>query len=176
MMGGRGMMSGMMGGQGMMGSDMMSGMMGSDMMSGGMMRMMMSHMMGSPGGMGMMMGRMGQMMGGMMGPKAGGDGMMQMNRMLEGLDLTPEQWDKIRTLAREHLEKVADMWARRMKVRIELASLRWDKETDLARIKALFVQDAEAKADMFMAGVTYLRDLKAMLTPEQRKELESRGF
>ncbi len=175
-------MMGMMGGQGMMGDrGMMSGMMGSDMMGGGMMgggmmRVMMSHMMGGSGGMGMMMGRMTGKMGGMMGPKAGADGMMQMAGMLESLDLTPEQWDKVRTLARERLEKLADMWAQRMKVRIELASLRWEKETDLARIKALFVQDAEAKADMFMAGMTYLRDLKAMLTPEQRKELESRGF
>jgi len=50
------------------------------------------------------------------------------------------------------------------------------RATDLARMKVLFVQDAEARADMFMTGMTYLRDLKAMLTPEQRKELENRGF
>lgn len=109
------------GGQGMM------GMMDQGMMGQGMMRMMMSHMMGGPGGMGKMMGQMGA---GMKDRAGGPRGMAHMARMLEGLNLTPGQWDKVRGLARERLEKMADLWAQRMKLQIELAGLSWDKEVN----------------------------------------------
>ena len=44
---------------------------------------------------------MGQTGSGMKGPGGGRRGMAQMARMLEGLNLTPEQWDQVRSLARE---------------------------------------------------------------------------
>lgn len=167
--GAMGMMSGpgSDGSTGMMGSDMM----GHGMMGPGMMRMMMSHMMGAPGGMGKMMGPMGCMMG-----HGGPGGMARMENMLERLALTPEQWDQVRTLARERLEKMADLWARRMKLQIELASLRWDEKIDPDQVKSLFVRKAEAQAEMFLASLDYLHELKAVLSPEQRKQLEGMGF
>jgi Spy/CpxP family protein refolding chaperone len=159
--GGEPEMMGMMGGPGDEG--------GQDMMGPGMMRMMMSHMMGGPGGMGKMMGKMGRGM-------KGRGGMAHMARMLEELNLTPEQWDQVRTLARERLEKMADLWAQRMKLQIELAALRWDTEIDPQKVKDLFVKKAEAKAEMFLAGLAYMRELKKIITAEQLKKLESQGF
>ena len=164
---GTGMM-GMMGGpddangQGMMG-----------MMDQGIMRMMMSHMMGGPGGMGKMMGQKGS---GMKGRDGGSRDMAQMARLLEGLNLTPEQWDQVRGLARERLEKMVDLWAQRMKLQIELAGLRWDKEINPQQIKEGFVKEAEAKAEMFLAGLEYLSGLKRILSQEQLKKLEAQGF
>lgn len=165
--GGPGMMGMMAGpddenGQGMMG-----------MMDHGMMQMMMSHMMGGPGGMGKMMGQMGSSMRGRDG---GSRGMVQMARMLEGLNLTPGQWDQVRGLARERLEKMADLWAQRMKLQIELAGLRWDKEIDPQKVKDLFVKKAEANAEMFLTSLDYLRKLKGVLTQEQLKKLEAQGL
>ncbi len=144
-----------------------------DMMDQGMMRMMMSHMMGGPGGMGKMMGQMGS---GMKGPDGGPRGMAHMARMLEGLNLTPEQWDQVRGLARERLEKMADLWAQRMKLQIELAGLRWDQEINPQQVKEVFVKEAEAKAEMFLTSLDYLRKLKGVLTQEQLKKLEAQGL
>jgi hypothetical protein len=143
------------------------------MMDQGMMRMMMSHMMGGPGGMGKMMGQMGS---GMKGPGGGPRGMAQMAHMLEGLNLTPEQWDQVRGLARERLEKMADLWAQRMKLQIELAGLSWDKEVNPQQVKEVFVKEAEAKAEMFLTSLDYLRKLKGVLNQEQLKKLEAQGL
>ena len=167
--------SGMMPGSGGGSGPGMMGMMdGPDDESGrGMMGMMMSHMMGGPGGMGKMMGQMGT---GRKGRDGGPRGMAHMARMLENLNLTPEQWDQVHTLARDRLEKMADLWAQRMKLQIELAGLRWDKEIDPQQVKNLFVKKAEAKAEMFLASLAYMRELKGILTQEQLKKLEGQGF
>jgi hypothetical protein len=140
-------------------------------MGPGMMPMMMSHMMGGPGGMGKMMGNMKSGMG--MGCCKGPAGMA---KMLETLDLTPVQWEQVRTLARKHLEKMADMWAWQMKLRIEMAALRPEQEIDREAVKKIFVNTAEARAEMFLTGLEYLRELKGVLDKEQLKKWEAQGF
>lgn len=169
----KGAKGGRMGMQGMMADsdEKGPGMMG--MMGQGMMRMMMSHMMAGPGGMGRMMGQMGC---DMMGQRGGPGGMARMDRMLEDLNLTPEQWDQVRTQARAALDKMVDLWAQRMKLKIELAGLNWDEKTDPQQVKDLFVKTAEAKAEMLLACLQYLRELKATLTLEQLKTLEDQGL
>lgn len=166
---------------GMMGSGGGHGMMGPGgggcpkmmgMMDNGMMPMMMAHMMGGAGGMGKMMGQMGA--GAMSG--VGSGGMAHMVQMLENLNLTSDQWDQVRNLAAERLEKMADLWAQRMKLQIGLAALRWDKEIDPQQVKDLFVKKAEAKAEMFLTSLDYLRKLKGVLTQEQLKKLEAQGL
>ncbi len=159
---------GMMGGMGMMGDGDGPGMMGQ-----GMMDMMMSHMMGGPGGMGMMMGNMGP---GMKGQGGGPKGMKRMAHMLENLDLTADQWDKVRELAKKRLGKMADLWAQRMKLRIDMAGLRWDKDLDPEKVKGVFVKKAEVKAEMFLSCMSYLRDLKKILNEDQIKKLSVQGF
>lgn len=148
---------------------------GESMMGGmekNMMRMMMSHMMGGPGGMRKMMDKM---KSGTERNAGGLRSMVHMARMLEELDLTPEQWDQVRQLARTGLDKMVDLWAQRMKLRIELASVNWEEKVDAQKVKELFVKRAEAKADMLMACLTYLRSLQELLTPEQLEQLNDRG-
>lgn len=128
---------------------------------------MMSHMMGSPGGMGKMMGHMGGCMKGC----GGIPGMAQMANILKDLNLTSEQWKEVRTSARKRLDKMADLWAERMKLQMELASLDWDKEMDPQKVKSLFVKEAEAKAEMFLTSSDYLRKLRKVLTPDQLEKL-----
>ncbi|MFO7964057.1 MAG: hypothetical protein R6U50_09075 [Desulfobacterales bacterium] len=160
-MGGRGQkMMGMMGGAGDKCRRQMMGNMG-----GGMMQMMMSHMTAGPGGMDHMMGMMG---GGMM-HRSGGPA-----QMLENLNLTPEQWDRVHALARKHLERMIDLSATKKKLQLEMAGLRMDRELDPQQVKQLFSRIAEVKADMFLTGRDYMRGVKDILTEEQIKELESR--
>ncbi len=148
------------------------GMMG--MMEQGMMHMMMSHMTGGQtGGMGKMMGKMGSRM------KDGGDSPLELPKvvhMLDALDLSQGQWEQVRSLARDRLEKMVDVWAQRMKLRIELAAVPWDREVDPQKVKDLFVRRAEANAELFLVSLDYLRSLKSILTQEQLEKLEAQGL
>ena len=90
------------------------------------------------------------------------------------MNLTPEQWEKVRPMAKQGLDKMADLSAKSMKAQIEIAGLRWDKEMDAQKVKKLFAEEAEVQAEMFLTGMNYLRGLKNVLTPEQAQQLE--GF
>lgn len=166
-------MMGMMGGSDDGDGHGMMEMMGQGMMGKGMMKMMMSHMMGGPGGMGKMMGKKGA---GMKGHGGGPAGMKRMAHMLETLDLTDAQWNQVRNLARVRLEKMADLWAQKMKLRIEMAALNSNTDLDPEKVKDLFVRKAEVKAEMFLSGWSYLRDLKEILNEDQIKKLSAQGF
>jgi len=166
------------GGSGMMAKMHRSGEEGDPGMMGemgqGMMHMMMSHMTGGQtGGMGKMMGKMGSRL------KDGGGAppeLPKMVHMLDGLDLSQAQWEQVRSLARKRLEKMVDLWAQRMKLRIELAAIRWDQEVDPQKVKDLFVRRAEAGAELFLGSLDYLQSLRAILTREQIEELEAQGL
>ncbi|MFO7783106.1 MAG: Spy/CpxP family protein refolding chaperone [Thermodesulfobacteriota bacterium] len=154
--------SGQEGGSGMMGK-----MAGMEKKGGGMMDMMMAHMMGGPGGMGTMTGALGAEDEGLKGGRAA-----HMIHMLEELNLSPGQWDRVRSLAREKLDRMADLWAQRMKMRIELAALNYDQEIDPQHVKNVFVKAAEARAGMFLTSLEYMKGLREILTPEQLEKLE----
>ncbi len=87
--------------------------------------------------------------------------------------MTPGQWEQVHTLAGTRLEKMADLWAEQMKIRIKLATIKWGQTIDPQQVKDLFVKMAEARAEMFLAGVDYLNGLKEILTQEQLKKLET---
>jgi len=53
--------------------------------------------------------------------------------ILENLKLTSDQWDQVRPLARQRLLQMVDLWARQMKLRIELAGLGWETNIDQQR-------------------------------------------
>ncbi|WP_028322383.1 Spy/CpxP family protein refolding chaperone [Desulfatiglans anilini] len=142
------------------------------MMGTGMMRGMMSHMMGGPGGMDEMMTLSGcRRMAGPCLMDAGA----RMIADLEELDLTAEQWSRVRILAQEKLDRMADLWARHMKLRIELAGIQWGGNLDAEQVKDAFVKEAEARAEMYLAGIEYIRGLKEILTPEQLERMEDQG-
>lgn len=147
---------------------------GMGMVNSGMMRMMMSHMMGGPGKMGKMMRQtcMGMMNQGMMNREER-PGIQQMLMNLDDLGLSPDQWKQVRTLAADRLDKMADLWAQQMKMQILLISLNWDEEIAPDQVKDIFVKTAEAKAEMVISSMGYMRKLKDILTQEQVKKLES---
>jgi hypothetical protein len=63
-----------------------------------------------------------------------------------------------------------------MKLQIELAGLSCDKEVNPQQVKEVFVKEAEAKAEMFLTSLDYLRKLKGVLNQEQLKKLEAQGL
>ncbi|MCB2191382.1 MAG: periplasmic heavy metal sensor [Deltaproteobacteria bacterium] len=176
---GMGMMGpGMMGGgMGMMGPGMMGGGMG--MMGPGMMGMMMRHMMGGGYGMmgpGMMMGGYGHGMGMMGGGYGMMGGMMNMGRMLPYLNLSPDQWEKVRALAYKRLDKMAGVRSQLLQQRLALLNLLSQPEVDADKVKQIFTKMAELKAELFLASLDYLQQVKKVLTPEQKKLLKGWGL
>ncbi len=164
---GPGMMGGGYGGYGYGPGMMMGG--GYGMMGSGMMGMMMGHMMGGGyGGYGMM--GPGMMMG------SGYGGMMGMGGMLPYLNLSPQQWGQVRALASSRLDKMADLRAKLFQQRLELYNLISPGKVDPAKVKKLFAKMAELKAELFLTGLGYLQQVKKMLTPEQKKQLQGWGY
>lgn len=165
--GGRQMMAGMKSGHG---GRRCKGAMGDQgMMGAGMMRGMMSDTMGGPGCMNEATALPGCRREPRSCPMGAG---WRMIADLEELDLTPEQWSRVRTLAQEKLGRMADLWARQMNLRIEVAGLQWSGNLDAQRVKDAFMKEAEARAEMVLAGIEYTRGLKEILTPEQLEEIE----
>ncbi|MCB2190669.1 MAG: periplasmic heavy metal sensor [Deltaproteobacteria bacterium] len=179
MLGGYGYGPGMMGmgGYGMMGPGMMGGGMG--MMGPGMMGMMMRHMMGGGYGMmgpGMMMGGYGHGMGMMGGGYGMMGGMMNMGRMLPYLNLSPDQWEKVRALAYKRLDKMAGVRSQLLQQRLAMLNLLNQPEVDADKVKQLFAKTAELKAELFLASLDYLQQVKKVLTSEQKKMLKGWGL
>lgn len=128
-------------------------------------------------GPGMMMGGGGYGGGmGMMDMGGYGGGMMGMGRMLPYLNLSPQQWEKVRGLAYQRLEKMAQLRSKLFQQRLELLNLAGQGKVDAAKVKKLFTQQAELKAELFLAGIDYLEQVEKLLTPEQKKQLKGWGL
>lgn len=134
-------------------------------------------MMGQGYGHGMMIGEvyggygmMGMMMGHMKG------GCMSMGGMLPYLNLSPEQWEKVRALAYQRLQKMAPLKNKLFQQRLELMKLVNQGKVDVDKVKNLFIQQAELNADIFLAGLEYLQQVKEILTPRQKSRLQKRGI
>jgi len=95
-------------------------------------------------------------------------------RMLRGLDLTDAQRDQIFQI---HYAQMPEMRAQRMAARAarkELRDLALAPEYDAAKAKAAADAYAGASAQLALMRVDSMRKVLAVLTPEQRKQLEER--
>lgn len=106
----------------------------------------------------------------------GGDGMREGGgvRMLRGLDLTDAQRDQIFQI---HYAQMPEMRAQRIAARTarkELRDLALAPAYDAAKAKAAADAYAKASAQIALMRVESTSKLLAVLTPEQRKQLEER--
>ncbi len=144
-----------------MGKDGMgkSGMMGDGMMGGGGMGM--PDMMGMHGqGMGMDMG------GGMMD-------MMKMMKAVSGLNLTPDQSKKLHVLKLHHQKEAIPLLGKIRMAGVDIQELLLAEPVDLEKIKAKVREKHEVMANLDISHLVLMRDVKAVLTPEQRQRMES---
>ena len=103
-----------------------------------------------------------------------GHGPERIERMAERLDLSDEQRDSIRAIVdkarpafREYGDSLRDN-------REKLRELAQADDADQAAIRALADAQGGAMADMIVLRTDMMREVRAVLTPEQRKELENR--
>jgi hypothetical protein len=135
-------------------------------------------------GYGMGPGMMGHMGSGMMGPgmmghmgpgMMAGLGMGGLKGLCKRLELTEEQEKKVRAMATKRAEKMADLWAQRMKLQWKLASLGWGEEIDPQQVREVFAEMAKVQAEAYLAGQEFRRGLEDLLTEKQAEKMGAKG-
>ena len=136
-----------------------SGMMGDGIMGGGGMGM--PDMMGMHGpGMGMDMG------GGMMD-------MMKMMKAVSSLNLTPEQNKKLQMVKLQHQKEAIPLLGQIRMAGVEIQELLLADPVNLEKVKAKVREKHETMANLDISHLVLMRDVKAVLSPEQRQRMES---
>ena len=139
-----------------------------------------SGMMGS-GGMGMgMMGMHGPGMGmgtmGMYGPgmEMGGMGqMMKMMRMMSTLTLTPDQKKKLQLATLQHHKEAIPLLGEILMAGVEIQELLLVDPANLDKVKTKVKEKYDAAAKLEMSHLALRQEVKKMLSPEQRQQMES---
>ena len=136
-----------------------SGMMGGGMMGGGGMGM--PDMMGMHGpGMGMDMG------GGMMD-------MMKMMKAVSSLNLTPEQNKKLQMVKLQHQKEAIPVLGQIRMAGVEIQELLLADPVNLDKVKSKVKEKYDAAAKLEMSHLALMQEVKKMLTPEQRQQMDS---
>jgi Spy/CpxP family protein refolding chaperone len=115
----------------------------------------------------------------MMQPMRGmmGHGGMMMQRHLEWLSqqlkLSDEQRTQVQTLLRNHAKEVIRLKAEIDMMTLDVPPLLEANPVDLAKVKQLFQAIATKEADLRLAHVTAMQDIRQLLTPEQQKQFRT---
>jgi Spy/CpxP family protein refolding chaperone len=137
----------------------------SGMMGGGGMGMMGMH---GPGmGMGMM---------GIYGPgmEMGGMGqMMKMMRTMSTLTLTPDQKKKLQLATLQHQKEAIPLLGQVRMAGVEIQELLLADPANLDKVKSKVKEKYDAAAKLEMTHLALRQEVKKMLSPEQRQQMES---
>jgi Spy/CpxP family protein refolding chaperone len=115
----------------------------------------------------------------MMRPMRGmmGHGGMMLQRHLEWLSqqlkLNDEQRTQVQSLLRTHAKDVIRLQAEINTMTLDVPPLLEANPVDLAKVKQLFQAIAAKEADLRLAHVTAMQDIRKLLTPEQQKQFRT---
>jgi Spy/CpxP family protein refolding chaperone len=115
----------------------------------------------------------------MMQPMRGmmGHGGMMLQQHLEWLSqqlkLNDEQRAQVQTLLRNHAREVIRLRAEIDTMALDVPTLLEANLVDLAKVKQLFQAIAAKEADLRLAHVTAMQDIRKLLTPEQQKQFRT---
>jgi protein CpxP len=93
---------------------------------------------------------------------------------LAGLDLTEAQRDQVRTIMESHREALQQAAAKLREAHRAFAEATFAAAVDEAAIRARSTEVAAAMADEAILRATIRGEVSAILTEEQRQQLESR--
>ncbi len=116
--------------------------------------------------MGMMQGMKGMHEEGMMGEAP------PMLKMLMSLGLDDKQKDAIRAIHSKTMKEMARKQADKQIAEIELKDLLAKDPVDVKAVEAAEKKKLSIKGEMFMAHIKAHEEVKALLTPEQKKKLK----
>jgi Spy/CpxP family protein refolding chaperone len=115
----------------------------------------------------------------MMQPMRGmmGHGGMMLQQHLEWLSqqlkLSDEQHAQVQTLLRNHAKDIIRLRAEIDTMALDVPPLLEANPVDLAKVKPLFQAIAAKEADLRLAHVTAMQDIRKLLNPEQQKQFRT---
>jgi Spy/CpxP family protein refolding chaperone len=115
----------------------------------------------------------------MMQPMRGmmGHGGMMLQQHLEWLSqqlkLSDEQRAQVQSLLRNHAKNVIRLRAEIETMTLDIPPLLEANPVDLAKVKQLFQDIATKEADLRLAHVTAMQDIRKLLNPEQQKQFRT---
>ncbi len=113
---------------------------------------------------------------GMHGPgvEMGGMGeMMKMMRAMSVLILTPDQQTKLQLASIRHQKEAIPLLGQVRMAGVEIQELLLADPANLDKVKTKVKEKYDAAAKLEMSHLTLTQEIKKMLTPEQRQQMES---
>jgi len=110
-----------------------------------------------------------------MGMDGGMRGMMRMMMAINHLDLTPDQQKKIQALRIQHQKEAIPLFGKIRMAGVEIEEVMMADTVNMDKVKAKTKEKYDAMADLEVRHLQLQQQIKAVLTPEQRKQLEEMG-
>jgi Spy/CpxP family protein refolding chaperone len=93
--------------------------------------------------------------------------------LTQQLKLSDEQRAQAQTLARNHAKDIIRLQAELDTMALDVSPLLEADPVDLTKVKQLFQAIAAKEADLHLAHITAMQDIRKLLTPEQKKQFQT---
>lgn len=94
--------------------------------------------------------------------------------LIAELNLTDDQKERITTIRNGHKEKMEPQRKELRQLRTEIAEMKRSEQPDTKKIDAMIDRSAGMRAEMEKSRIRTEMQVEAVLTPEQKKELEAK--
>jgi Spy/CpxP family protein refolding chaperone len=96
-----------------------------------------------------------------------------LDRLTQQLKLKDEQRAQVRTILYTHAKDMIRLQAELATLRLDVPALLEAEPVDLAKVKQQFLAVAAKEADLHMAHVTAMQEIRKVLTPEQQQQFKA---
>jgi Spy/CpxP family protein refolding chaperone len=96
-----------------------------------------------------------------------------LERLTQQLKLTDEQRAKVRPLLYNHAKEMIRLQAELATLRLDVPPLLEADPVDLAKVKQQFLAIATKEADLHLAHVTAMQEIRKVLTPDQQQQFKT---
>jgi Spy/CpxP family protein refolding chaperone len=108
--------------------------------------------------------------------RTGHEGMpiqQHLERLTQQLTLKDEQRAQVRTILYTHAKDMIRLQAELATLRLDVPLLLEAEPVDLAKVKQQFLAMATKEADLHLAHVTAMQEIRKVLTPEQQQQFKT---
>jgi Spy/CpxP family protein refolding chaperone len=97
----------------------------------------------------------------------------RLDRLTQQLKLTDQQRAQVRTILSTQAKEMIRLQAERATLRLDVPPLLEADPVDLAKVKQQFQSIAAKEADLHLAHVTAMQEIRKVLTPEQQQQFKT---
>ena len=96
-----------------------------------------------------------------------------LDRLTQQLKLTDAQRGQVRTILSTHAKEMIRLQAELATLRLDVPPLLEAEPVDLAKVKQQFLAIGAKEADLHLAHVTAMEEIRKVLTPEQQQQFKT---